>query len=113
MSTCLNSGTRHSCWMQCVDSAAVAGGVQRVCLQIHPMCFDSEPAPCECRKLKALQSLEVCGGGVTDSGVACLQDLSQLRSLSLAQVTRQTSKKVYRSFNGDAADHLPSSGCGS
>ena len=39
-----------------------------------------------CRKLKALQSLEVCGGGVTDSGVACLQDLSQLRSLSLAQV---------------------------
>jgi hypothetical protein len=41
---------------------------------------------CGCRKLKALQSLEVCGGGVTDSGVACLQDLSQLRSLSLAQV---------------------------
>ena len=43
--------------------------------------------PYGCRKLKALQSLEVCGGGVTDTGVAYLQDLSQLRSLSLAQVT--------------------------
>ena len=59
------------------------------------MRFDSEPAPCGCRKLKALQSLEVCGGGVTDSGVACLQDLSQLRSLSLAQVTPQSTDDLH------------------
>jgi len=40
------------------------------------------------RKLKQLQSLEVCGGGLTDAGVVHLRELTQLRSLSLAQVNQ-------------------------
>lgn len=65
-----------------------------------------------CRKLKALQSLEVCGGGLTDSGVAFLQDLSQLRSLSLAQVRGLESRKrkavpmLYQNFRNGGVAYL-------
>jgi hypothetical protein len=37
-------------------------------------------------KLTSLRRLEVCGGGVTDTGVAHLAGLSGLQHLSLAQV---------------------------
>jgi hypothetical protein len=45
----------------------------------------------------------VCGGGVTNSGVACLQDLSQLRSLSLAQVILSPAAAVIHDTASKAA----------
>ena len=44
------------------------------------------PALCLRSKLTSLRRLEVCGGGVTDTGVAHLAGLSGLQHLSLAQV---------------------------
>lgn len=47
----------------------------------------SPPAnPAICSKLTNLRRLEVCGGGVTDAGVASLAALPKLQHLSLAQV---------------------------
>lgn len=41
-----------------------------------------------CRRLTNLESLELCGGALTDQGVDLLSTLTNLQSLSLAQNTR-------------------------
>ena len=47
-----------------------------------------------CRKLKRLQTLELCGGQVTDAGVNQLRDLRGLTALSLAHNKRITDASV-------------------
>lgn len=39
---------------------------------------------------KQLQTLELCGGGVTDAGVRNIKDLTSLTSLNLSQNMRLT-----------------------
>ena len=41
-----------------------------------------------CSKLYQLESLELCGGSITDNGVSHLANLTKLKSLSLAQNSR-------------------------
>ena len=53
------------------------------CCLLRDACF----ASCARSKLKNLRRLEVCGGGVTDAGVAHLVALTRLQHLSLAQAS--------------------------
>lgn len=43
---------------------------------------------------KNLQSLEICGGGLTDTGVKNIQGLGSLRRLSLSQNCNLTDKTL-------------------
>lgn len=44
--------------------------------------------------LKKLQSLEICGGGLTDAGVKNIKDLSSLTLLNLSQNSNLTDKTL-------------------
>jgi len=44
--------------------------------------------------LKKLQSLEICGGGLTDTGVKNIKDLSSLTLLNLSQNSNLTDKTL-------------------
>lgn len=83
------------CTARCRACAAPAGRVQGqgrrrsralACLHAHPSAHVLCVRPRS--KLTNLRRLEVCGGGVTDVGVASLAALSKLQHLSLAQVGR-------------------------
>lgn len=44
--------------------------------------------------LKKLQSLEICGGGLTDAGMKNIKDLSSLTLLNLSQNCNLTDKTL-------------------
>lgn len=57
-------------------------------LLLHVMLPVPMQLPLHCRNLTSLESLEICGGAITDKGVAHMSALQNLQHLSLAQNSR-------------------------
>lgn len=53
---------------------------------------------------KKLQTLELCGGGITDAGVSKITDLTSLTSLNLSQNLRLTDKAL-QYLSGECVIH--------
>lgn len=71
--------------------AAIGVVESQLCRRGYPGLETASPP---CRKLKRLQTLELCGGQVTDAGVNQLRDLRGLTALSLAHNKRITDASV-------------------